>query len=184
MPLSCLNTGLAARIDGMLGAIAACAVIAISPAGAEILSEARSEPLVQERAARHLAVPRGHAEILRYSREPGIVILGDPTVAVASIAASDILVLTALRPGETNVIVLADDGAQIDRMFLRVTERGDTVIVRRGIERETLRCNPLCSPIDHPGFAPSEFTPFADTEPSATDGDVETDGSEGADILS
>ena len=166
-----------------MGAIAACTVIAISPADAEILSGAGAEPSVQERAAGHLALSLGHVEVLRYPRELGTVIVGDPSIVAASVAASDILVLTGLRPGETNLIVLADDGAQIDRMLLRVTERGGTVIVRRGLERETLRCNPLCSPTESPSFVPSRSAPFADTESSAPDDAVETSGSDEAEIL-
>ena len=99
-----------------------------------------------------VVIAPGQVELRRYSREPGTVIVGDAEVAVASIVSSKILVLTGLQPGETNVIVLDDGGDEIDQVTLRVVERGDTVVVRRGLERQLLRCDPACAPLDEPGL--------------------------------
>ncbi len=154
-----LRPGIAARVTArpnpMFAAFAACAIFVVAPAGAEGQGNGPDKPLEQESATGHLTVPLGQAEVVRYSREPGTVIIGDPAVAAASIAASDVLVLTGLQAGETNLIVLDDGGVQIDRMTLRVVEPGDTIVVRRGLDRQVVRCRPLCSPTDASGFAPS-----------------------------
>lgn len=95
----------------------------------------------------------GQAEIIRYTQEPGTVIVGNAEVVVASIAASDILVLTGLQVGVTNVIVLNDDGAQIDQFVLRVALPGNNIVIRRALERQIMRCNPLCAPIEEAAIA-------------------------------
>ena len=169
-----LLAGPAARLDRVLAAATACFVSLASSAAAQGETSSQDERAAQERATVRLTLPLGQAEVVRYSREPGTVIIGDPTVAAASIAASDILVLTGLHAGETNLIVLDDGGAQIDRMTLRVVERGDTVVLRRGLEREVLRCNPLCSPTDAPGFAPAEPGLPQATDAADFDGVVDT----------
>lgn len=165
----------AARLDRALAAATACLVILASSAGAQGETRSQDGSLAQERAKVRLTLPLGQAEVVRYSREPGTVIIGDPAVAAASIAASDILVLTGIQAGETNLIVLDDGGAQIDRMTLRVVERGDTVVLRRGLERQVLRCNPLCSPTDAPGFAPGESSLPQAADALDFDGVVDTE---------
>jgi hypothetical protein len=133
--------------------IAVLAPLDLSAALPAALAEEFGKPKIAQEAAltaRSLTVARGQAEIRRYLREPGTVIVGDAEVAAASIATSDILVLTGLQPGETNIIVLDDSGAEIDHIALRVVERGTTVVVRRGQERELLRCDPTCNPSDEP----------------------------------
>ena len=102
----------------------------------------------QGRGPGGLTIMPGYAEIIRYTQELGTVIVGDAAIVVASIAASDILILTALQAGVTNVIVLDDDGAQIDQFVLRVALPGSNIVVRRALEREIMRCNPLCAPIE------------------------------------
>jgi len=110
-------------------------------------------PVSQVRGPGGLTITLGHAEIIRYTQEPGTVIVGDAEVVVASIAASDILILTGLQVGVTNIIVLDDDGAQIDQFVLRVALPGSNVIIRRALERQIMRCNPLCAPTEEATIA-------------------------------
>lgn len=104
---------------------------------------------------RRLTVFRGRAEVLRYRREPGTVIVGNEALVAVSFAAADILVLTGLQPGETNVIILDDDGREIDRISVSIVERGRDVVVSRGQERQYLRCAPACGPADGESASPS-----------------------------
>lgn len=155
--------------------------LAAAVAGALLPTDARPQsPLgrvgpaprspAQEHEGEGLSVFRGQAEILRYSHELATVIIGDPAVAIAAIAASDILVLTGLQPGVTNVIVLDEDGSQIDRISLRVLERGSNVVIGRGRERQLFRCDPGCSPVTEPGTAgPSLSRVPRPLEPAGTD---------------
>jgi Flp pilus assembly secretin CpaC len=112
-----------------------------------------------QRATGSLTLLVGEAEVVRYPREPGTVIIGDPRIATASLATSDIVVLTGLEAGETNLIVLDDSGAQIDRVNLRIVDRGETVVMRRGVERVVLRCHPLCVSTGAEGAGESDAAP-------------------------
>lgn len=119
-------------------------------AGASILAASPAR-----RETGRLTVFRGEARILRYARAPGTVIIGDEAVAAVSIAGSDILVLTGLAPGTTNVIVLDEAGAQIDRIALSVVDRGSSVIVGRGRDRQVFTCDPICRPADGQTISPA-----------------------------
>lgn len=147
----------------LLATLALASSVYSSAVAAEGL-ERMDTPSVPElliRTQSRLTIRPGHSEIIRYAQEPGTVIVGDATIAIASIVASDILVLTGLRAGETNVIVLDDSGTGIDQIVLRVEATGGTVVVRRGIERRILRCDPRCAPTDEagPGAAPAMTAP-------------------------
>lgn len=154
-----LHSGTAA----LLATLALASGVYTSAVAAEELGrmDTPSVPEPLSRAQSRLTIRPGHAEVIRYAQEPGTVIVGDAAIAIASIVASDILVLTGLRTGETNVIVLDDSGAGIDQIVLRVEVPGDTVVVRRGIERQILRCDPRCAPTDEagPGTAPVMTAP-------------------------
>ncbi len=142
-------------------AIAGAAVLSllIWTGGAHGEGAVDGQPAGRPRTNDMLTLLVGQAEVVRYAQEPRTIIIGDPAVATASLATSDILVLTGLEAGETNLIVLDDSGVQIDRMTLRIVERGETVVLRRGIEREVLRCHPLCLPKGASGAASSDAEP-------------------------
>lgn len=146
----------ARALDLVFSAIILGFIVFVSPAHAEEQPRLQGKSLVPEFTMRQLAIQPGHAEILRYTLKPGIVIIGDDAVVSASIALSNILVLTGLEAGTTNVIVLDDGGTQIDGMRLRVVKSGNTVVERRGIERTVVHCNPLCAPSTSPNFISSE----------------------------
>ena len=56
---------------------------------------------------------RGQAEIRAYAVAPGTIILGDDAVVAANVSGDDVLVLTALAQGVTNVIVLDPAGVAV-----------------------------------------------------------------------
>ena len=145
----------------LLAMLAAASDVPSSAAAAEAMAWMTAQPVPGSllRARSHLTIPPGHAEIIRYAQEPGTVIVGDATIAVASIAGPDILVLTGLRAGVTNVIVLDDDGTEIDQVALRVALPGRTIVVRRELERQVLRCDPRCAPTDESGPAAAPAAP-------------------------
>ena len=95
-----------------------------------------------------LTLLRGQAEVRAYDRTPATIILGDEDVAAASIAANDVLVLTARSAGLTNMIVLDEMGIEMDRFLVRVTEPGGDVTVRRALAEAVFRCDPSCRPLD------------------------------------
>lgn len=144
----------------VIAALAALDLFAALPAAAVSASLGKPE-VAQKRVptTTSVTIAPEQAELRRYSREPGTVILGDVDVAAASIAPFDILVLTGLQPGETNVIVLDDSGAEIDNIALRVVEPGNTIVVRRGQERQVLQCDPTCALLDEPSLAAQTLRP-------------------------
>lgn len=141
-----LPAGPGTRLHRVARVALACCALVVLAGGAQGESGLPRDSAVQDLVADRLTLSVGQAEVVRYAREPGTVIIGDPRVATASLASSDILVLTGLEAGETNLIVLDDSGVQIDRMTLRIVDRGETVVLRRGVEREVHRCHPLCLP--------------------------------------
>lgn len=140
-----------------LAAIEILAALSATVASAEALELDIARMPVSATA---LTVALGQAELRRYSREPGTIIVGDASVAAASIATSDILVLTGLQPGKTNVIVLDDSGAEIDHIVLSVVEPGTMIVVRRGQERQLVRCDPTCAPLDEASLATPASPPI------------------------
>lgn len=118
------------------------------------------EPEPRASIRNFLTITPGYAAIVRYAQEPGTVIVGNADIAVASIAAADLLVLTGLRAGVTNVIVLDDDGNEIDQIELRVAVPGNTIVVRRQLERQVMRCDPRCAPADDSGIATGTALPL------------------------
>lgn len=91
-----------------------------------------------------LLLQRGHAEVRLYDRPPTTIILGDEDIVAANVTNTDVLVLTARARGTTNVIVLDEAGQELDRFLLSVFEPGDDIAVRRGGQRQVVRCDPMC----------------------------------------
>ena len=136
-----------------LAALTACMFLLLAidrASGDEPMGSAGTVP---QAAGEFLTLLVGQSEVVLHGLEPATIIIGDPAVVAASLAASDIVVLTGLEAGETNLIILDDGGAQIARMTVRTMARGDSVILQRGIAREVMRCHPLCLPLGMPGPA-------------------------------
>lgn len=105
---------------------------------------------------------RGHAEIRAYATAPATIVLGDEDVVAVNITPSDVLVLTARARGTTNVIVLDENGGELDRFMLSVLEPGEDITVRRGTARQIVRCDPACRSLSDVDISPvisSEATP-------------------------
>ena len=97
----------------------------------------------------------GHAEVRAYARAPATIILGDQEIAAANITPSDVLVLTGLAPGTTNVIVLDETGGELDRFLLSVVNLGSDIAIRRGNIRQVVRCDPSCRTPEEADEAPT-----------------------------
>ncbi|MEO0363440.1 MAG: pilus assembly protein N-terminal domain-containing protein [Pseudomonadota bacterium] len=99
---------------------------------------------VKPAGAQPMALVEGQAEVLTLPRPPGTVVVGDETVVAANVTATGGLVLTARSPGATNVIVLDQEGAEMERYDLRVRSSTGAVTIRRGVGAQTLICDPSC----------------------------------------
>jgi len=109
-------------------------------------------------AAEPITVPVDQAKVLRISRPASTVIIGNPSIADATISGQQILIITGRSFGTTNLIVLDDAGHAIADELLTVTASGQSqVTVYKRSYRETYSCTPNCEPVLNIGDARSVF---------------------------
>lgn len=105
-------------------------------------------PPQPEPVARSLTLPPGYATVYRFDSLVETVVVGNSAVVGTSVLDPREIVLTALAPGRTNVIVLGADGRTMARLFVRVREEAsETVKVYNGASRTLLVCEPECLPV-------------------------------------
>jgi Flp pilus assembly secretin CpaC len=98
------------------------------------------------------------ARILRLPEKTKTIIVGNPMIADVTMQKHGNLVLTGKAYGATNLIALDDKGNIIAESRIRVEASNETsVVVQRGMERETYSCAPLCQPTVSPGDAKTFF---------------------------
>lgn len=87
------------------------------------------------------------ARVFRVSRPAATVIVGNPSIADATIEDERTLVLTGRSFGVTNLIILDAAGeAIIDQTLVVRGHETNTVRIYRRSSRETLACAPVCEP--------------------------------------
>jgi Flp pilus assembly secretin CpaC len=87
------------------------------------------------------------ARILRISAPASTVIVGNPGVADVTIQDPQTLVLTGKSYGQTNLIVLDDQGNPIADTLLEVIQANtNTVTIFQGSSRTTVACSTTCQP--------------------------------------
>ena len=92
------------------------------------------------------------AEILRIDAPASIVIVGNPAIADVTVENPNMLFLTGLAAGETNLIILDDTGEPIIEYDLVVTsEIARQVTVHRNVDLlTTFSCKPRCIEVANP----------------------------------
>lgn len=87
------------------------------------------------------------ARVFRVSRPAATVIVGNPSIADATIEDEMTLVLTGRSFGVTNLIILDAAGDPIvDQTLVVRGHETNTVRIYRRASRETLACAPICEP--------------------------------------
>lgn len=75
------------------------------------------------------------------------VVVGNPLIADASLQAGGLLVITGKGYGTTNLIALDRKGnALLEKVIQVQNAQRDTVVVYKGVNRETYSCAPVCNP--------------------------------------
>lgn len=93
-----------------------------------------------------------HARVMRLAGEVSTIIIGNPAIADANMPDPRTVVLTGKSYGETNLVLLDENGSIIAEQMLRVTVRGQSLVsVYRGVQRQTLSCSPTCEIRPTPG---------------------------------
>ena len=92
------------------------------------------------------------AEILRLDYPASIVIVGNPQIADVTVESPNMLFVTGLTAGETNLIILDDSGESIMEYDLVVVSEVDRqVTVHRNVEvLTTFSCKPRCIEVPNP----------------------------------
>jgi len=92
-----------------------------------------------------LRVFMNHARVLKLDRPVSKVIVGNASVADATVADPTTIVLTGRSFGTTNLVLLDAQGNAIaDERVLVSIDEGNTVRVFRQTERSILSCTPNC----------------------------------------
>jgi hypothetical protein len=85
------------------------------------------------------------AKILKLPDKVATIVIGNPLIADASLQPGGIMVLTAKGYGMTSILVLDSAGSVLMQKNVQVEgPGGNTVVMYRGIERETYSCTPTC----------------------------------------
>ncbi|MGI9382039.1 MAG: pilus assembly protein N-terminal domain-containing protein [Methyloligellaceae bacterium] len=128
--------------------------------------------------ASDISVAIDEAQLVRLDRPGSEVIIGNPSVADVSVQSGRLLVITGKSFGVTNVIVLDNGGKEVISRQINVEmDAKRTVVLQRGVVRQSLHCAPYCKPALMPGddpdytqgIAKSIITKFG-TAQSAIDG--------------
>jgi Flp pilus assembly secretin CpaC len=112
-------------------------------ATALVVATAVSRAVADETVIVHL----DEARVLKLPDRATTVVIGNPLVADLSVQAGGIAVVTGKSFGATNVIVMDKAGAILTEHTVQVEGPVDqTVVMYRGVNRETYSCMPDCSP--------------------------------------
>ncbi|WP_342359824.1 pilus assembly protein N-terminal domain-containing protein [Terrarubrum flagellatum] len=94
-----------------------------------------------------VSVVLNQARILRLPEKARTIVIGNPMIADVTMQKHGNLVLTGKGYGSTNLIALDDKGAIVAESRIRVEAAQDsTLVVLRGMERESYSCSPQCQP--------------------------------------
>jgi hypothetical protein len=105
-----------------------------------------------------IAVQLDRARLIKLPARAATVVIGDPLIADLSLQHNGLAVITGKGFGATNVIVLDKDGVVLAEETIEVKGPADpTVVVYRGVARETYSCTPECLPRITLGDEPEYF---------------------------
>jgi Flp pilus assembly secretin CpaC len=115
--------------------ITAWLLAAASPLGAQGRNSGPSEAVtIAVDQARVMKLPDGVATL----------VVGNPLIADVSIQSGGMVVLTGKGHGMTNLLVLDRSGAVLEQKTIQVQGARDSVVVYRGVERQSYSCTPKC----------------------------------------
>ena len=110
------------------------------------------------RAASPIVVHLDQARIIKLPERAVTVVIGNPLIADLTLQHNGLAIITGKGYGATNVVVLDKDGSVLAEHDIEVQGPADpTVVVYRGVDRETYSCTPDCSPRITLGDLPDYF---------------------------
>jgi len=123
----------------VLGMVAATLAAFASP-GSGVAAE-----LPQSTLRDPVIVHLDQARLLQLPERTATLVIGNPLIADAVVQGGSTMVVTGKSYGMTNLIALDRAGGTLSEFPIQVTGPSDqTVVLYRGIERETYSCAPKC----------------------------------------
>jgi Flp pilus assembly secretin CpaC len=104
-----------------------------------------------------LNVAMDEAKLIKLPERVTTVVVGNPLIADASLQANGLAVLTGKGYGATNFIALDRKGNALFEKIIEVRGAINTVVVYKGVKRETYSCVPNCQPVIAAGDAQEFF---------------------------
>jgi Flp pilus assembly secretin CpaC len=117
-----------------------------------------------------LRVNLDQAKIDRLPEGTATLVIGNPIVAdVTMLKGSGAMVVTGKGFGDTNLIALDAQGNVLYEKTVRVVPTASTLVVQRGMDRESYSCSPQCVPTVELGDGKT-FNDLSSTQLTARNG--------------
>ena len=94
-----------------------------------------------------LNVAMDEAKLVKLPERVVTIVVGNPLIADASLQPGGLAVLTGKGYGATNFIALDRKGNALFEKIIEVRGALNTVVVYKGVNRETYSCAPNCQPM-------------------------------------
>jgi hypothetical protein len=109
-------------------------------------------------AADMVKVELDQARIYRLAAPASTIVIGNPAIADATLQDAQTLIVTGRAYGQTNLIVLDEQGETITDVQLAVLAATENLVtVYKGAKRQSLSCLPDCQPTAVPGDDSQHF---------------------------
>lgn len=113
---------------------------------------------VPSHAADMVKVELDQARIYRLAAPASTIIIGNPAIADATLQDAQTLIVTGRAYGQTNLVVLDEQGETITDVQLAVLAASENLVtVYKGAKRQSLSCLPDCQPTVVPGDDSQHF---------------------------
>ena len=84
------------------------------------------------------------AQVLKVPEGVSTLVVGNPLIADVSVQSGGMIVLTGKGYGMTNLVAMDRSGKVLEQKTIQVQSPRDSVVVYRGVERESYSCAPKC----------------------------------------
>ena len=117
-------------------------------------------PAFADSADGSLGLVLDQAKLVKLPERVATIVIGNPLIADAALQPDGLMVMTGKGYGTTNLIALDRKGNVLLEKRVQVSGPSlDTVVVYKGVNRETYSCTPTCAPRITPGDFQQFFTP-------------------------
>jgi Flp pilus assembly secretin CpaC len=105
-----------------------------------------------------LTVTVDQARIVKVPSGTRTLIIGNPMIADVTLLKNDgTMIVTGKGFGDTNFIALDANGTPVAQSEISVVAGTNTLVVQRGMERQSYSCTPHCQPTARLGDDPTYF---------------------------